>query len=208
MLALGRRRGRVPDSPAPRKEHSPLFLNRLQDGLHFLEALRIFHGAGSHWQTRATRRRRTSRNFSCNRSSLAARSTILLRVHLHPLDHYGGEIHLLQPRHRDEVLLLIRCPAYPAAAGAIYSMIQVRAAYTAEPEEDVFRHRSLVRRSLPLAPEKSTLRQELVWRTHCRRWRGAACRWRWSDVLREDWCDLPVDLRPATFHCDRRRRDQ
>ena len=32
----------------------------------------------------ATGRRRTSRNFSCNRSSLAARSTILLRVHLHP----------------------------------------------------------------------------------------------------------------------------
>ena len=32
----------------------------------------------------ATRRRRTSRNFSCNRSSLAARSTIFLRVHLRP----------------------------------------------------------------------------------------------------------------------------
>ena len=39
-------------------------------------------------------------------------------------------------------------------------------------------------------------------------WRGGACRWRWSDVLQEDWCDLPIDLRPATLHCDQRRRDQ
>ena len=34
------------------EDHSPIFLNSLQGGLHIPEALRLFLGAGSHWQTR------------------------------------------------------------------------------------------------------------------------------------------------------------
>ena len=52
----------------------------------------------------ATGRRRTSRNFPCNRSSLGARSGPSPST----LDRQGSVIHLLQPRHRDEVLILIR----------------------------------------------------------------------------------------------------
>ena len=33
------------------KDHSPIFLNSLQGGLHIPESLRLFLGAGSHWQT-------------------------------------------------------------------------------------------------------------------------------------------------------------
>ena len=34
------------------EDHSPIFLNSLRGGLHIPEALRLFLGAGSHWQTR------------------------------------------------------------------------------------------------------------------------------------------------------------
>ena len=36
------------------EDHSPIFLNSLQGGLHIHEALCLFLGAGSHWQTRPT----------------------------------------------------------------------------------------------------------------------------------------------------------
>ena len=76
------------------EDHSPpIFLNSLQGGLHIPEALRLFLGAGS---------------CGPKHNPFAGPSPS-------PLDCQGGVIHLLQPRHRDEVLLLIRCrPCVPS----------------------------------------------------------------------------------------------
>ena len=56
--------------------------------------LTVFFLALAPTSKHATRRHRTSRNFSCNRSSHAARSTSLLRVQSpSPLDRQGSVIH-------------------------------------------------------------------------------------------------------------------